>query len=181
MSDFDTEVTIPDPDQGLEESEDSSLIARLKEQRKSVASQTTADIDIPKYNGELFARYRLLDNSELNDIRRRVRAETRNGNEQIEAASLDTLIASCEEFFVRSDGREIALREVAGEEVPISYDAVLAEVMGFADELPKPPTARSVVIALFGGNVLAAQAHSAVVQQWMLGVDQGLDQQLGGI
>lgn len=171
---------VTDPDADI--TENGSLLGALREQAKAVASDTTTDIDIPGYGGVLFARYHALDSQELDDIRRKVRAETKNRSDQVTYAALDTLILACEEFWVRSETEGvIPFRKVRGvdSELPVKYDQVLAEKLSF--ELPNPPTARSVVIELFGGNVLAAQAHSALVSQWMLRIDLGVSQDMGGI
>lgn len=169
-------VGVPDPDEPS--MEDGSILGRLREQHRTVVTETTADFDIPGYEGSLFARYRVLDNKELDDIRRKVRQETKNPSEQVTLASLDTLIAACDEFFARDGDREIPLREVAGEDSPIRFGPELAEALGFEGT---PTSARDVVTALFGFNLLAAQAHSAMVSQWMLKINIGADGQLGGI
>ena len=148
-----------------------SLVAR----RQHHAEHLTFDLDIPKYDGKLFCRYKLLDSKRLNNIGERVIKTIRERDERALAGALDTLIASCDEFFVRHEGREIPLREVIGQEEPVRYDAALAKFLKFEGELPETPTARTVVMALFLDNEVAIAAHNHQLSRWMMGSETDSD------
>lgn len=178
-----TEVSQPDDD--VLPTDRESLADRLRRQRKEQAENTWHDVDIPGYNGELFCRYRLLESQELDGIGRKVRQEVRDRSERILAAAMDGLILSCMEFFVREDGREMPLREhptyQGPKDVPVRYDINLAEYLEFTDQLSDPPSARGVVLALFGGNDVAVQTHSALNAQWMMRGGAEVDMLLGEV
>lgn len=162
----------------------SSIADRLRSQRDKAAKETTYDIDIPDYGGELFCRYRLLSGDENEAIIAKVRQEARNRNDQGRLMALDNLIEACEEFYLREKGTVTPLREhstyTGDKQVPVRYDANLAEYLRFDKELPDPPTARSVVLALFVGNELAVTAHAALLGNWMVKGNSDLAQMLGG-
>jgi len=188
MSDFDTEVTpfvdqVSDPDPDLNGSEPQSITERLRQQRRDSAENKFHDFDIPGFNGELFCRYRLIDGKELDAVGVKIRTEFRNRGDRVFYSTCDNLILACEEFWVRDGGKEIPLREVeeytGPRDIPIRYDQNLAEALDFTSELSDPPTARSVVLALFGGNDLAVTAHGARVVQWMMKAGTEVDMLLG--
>jgi hypothetical protein len=163
---------------------DGSLVSRLRQHHKTIADQKTRDFDIPGYgDGELFCRYHLLEGRQIDAIARKVRATIRNRAEQTTAATCDNLIAACDEFFVRDQGREIPVREVPGykgdRDVPCRYGIELAEFLGFANELGENPSARKVVIGLFGGNDVAVSMHGARVVQWMTKGSLEVDMEMG--
>jgi len=162
-----------------------SLADRLRRSRKQVAANKTHDEDIPGYEGALFCRYRLMSGDELDDILKKARQRTKNRAEINLIVTLDNIIESCEEFYVREGGKEIPLREhetyKGPRDFPVKYDANLAEYLQFANELPDPPTARSVVLGLFGGNDVAASTHGAKISRWMMQGGSELDMMLGGI
>jgi hypothetical protein len=173
--------SLPEP---AELPEEESLVSRLRKQRKEIAEQTFHDLDLPGYNGEIFVRYRLLDGTEIDAIRQKIRKTVRGRSEQVLAATLDNLITACDEVWVRDEGKEIPLREhkdfTGNRDMPVKFDSQLAEFLQFSTELPDPPTARSVVLALFGGNDLAVSMHGAFLMRWMMNSSSELDELLGG-
>jgi hypothetical protein len=120
---------------------------------------------------------------ELDAIVRKVKSNTQERGDRIVHATSDNLVASCEEFWVRVDGKEKRVRDLpeytGNREIPVRYDESLAEFLGFSNELPDPPTARSVVLALFGGNDIALGAHGARLAQWMMKSGTEADLELG--
>ena len=186
-----TEKFTPDADEVLDAmGEDDSLPLasesisdRLRRQRKVISEQKTTDVDIPGYNGDLFCRYKLLDGTDLDRIIRKARTNTHNRGEQMLAATLDNIITSCVEFYLRDDGKEFPMREHPDveQDIPVKYDEVLAEFLGFKSELPEPATARSVLLGVFGGNDIAVSAHGAVLARWMMRGGVEVDELLGGV
>jgi hypothetical protein len=156
---------------------------RVKQQREEVAADKWHDIDVPGYNGDLFVRYRLLSGDDIDEINQRVRQTVKGRSEQLLAVTLDNLIAACDEVWVRDEGRELPLREhetyTGPHDLPVKFDAALADYLEFTNELPDPPTARSVLLALFGGNDLAISAHGARLIQWMMKAGRDMDMLLG--
>jgi hypothetical protein len=167
------EAELPEPEE--------SLVDRLRKQRQAVAENKFTDLDIPGYNGDLFCRYRLLDGTELDQIIRKVRRTVKDRSEQVMAATLDNIITACEELWVRDNGKERPVRDLSTvpTDLPVKYDVILAEFLGFSAELPDPPTARSVVLGVFGGNDIAVSAHGARLAQWMMQSGAEVDELLG--
>ena len=163
--------------------QEESITERLRKARQAVADQHSIDLDIPGYSGELFCKYRLLDSRDLKSISDQITKTIRDREEQVLAAGCDTLIRACDEFWVRDRGREIPVRELldSPRELPVRYDFQLAEFLGYAKFLPEPPTARSVVMGLFGGNEIALAAHNADFARWNMGKGNEVDMGLGGI
>lgn len=165
-------------DGGAELNLSPSIRDALVAQREHNASHRTHDIDVPGYDGKLFCRYKLLDSKRLNGIGERVMKTIREKEERALAGALDTLIAACDEFFVRYNGEEIALSEVIGQEEPVRYDVALATFLKFEGELPETPTARSVALALFLNNEVAIAAHNHLLSRWMMGNESEVDLEL---
>jgi hypothetical protein len=160
-----------------------SVIERLRKQRKKVAEQHFQDFDIPGYNGELFCRYNLLDGKQLGDLGDNIKRTIRDPDERALAAGCDVIIAACDEFWVRDRGKEIPVRSLLNEpqELPVKYDIRLAEFLAFTDSIPDPPTRRSIVLGLFGGNEISLAAHNTDVVRWMMGRGTEVDIELGGL
>jgi len=155
------EVAETPADEGVQ-----SIAERLRKLRSE--HSRTVDIDIPGYEGDLFCRYSLIDSKRINQIAERVRRTIKAKDDRGLAAALDTLIAACDEFFVRDNGEERPVREVAGLDTPVKYDLDLAAFVGFKEELPQEATARQVAMALFMGNDIAIAGHNAALSRWML-------------
>lgn len=167
---------------GLETPKEESIIERLRKQRVSVAEEHFKDIDVPGYSGELFCRYNLLDSKDLKQIGTMIQKTIRDREEQAIAAGCDTLITACQEFFVRDNGKEIPVKELLDPprpDFPVRYDLYLAEFLDYRKYLPDPPTLRSVVLGLFGGNEISLAAHNADLARWMMGKGTEVDAELG--
>src|SRR5688500_9744708 len=156
-----------------------TITERLREQRKTNAEQITIDLDLPNYNGNLFCRYRLLDGPELDEVTNKVKAQFRDRSDRILAATCYNLITGCEEFFVRHNREDIPLREVLGLDRPVRYDMVLAEFLGFAEELPTPHKARDVLMGVFVNRDVAINYHGAQYFRWMMSSGAEVDMELG--
>jgi hypothetical protein len=166
----------------LEPPKQESVIDRLRNKRREVAEDHFKDIDVPGYSGELFCRYNLLESKDLRSIGELIRKTIRNREEQAIAAGCDTLIKACQEFWVRDNGREIPVKELLDPprpDFPVRYDIYLAEFLGYKEHLPDPPTPRSVVLGLFGGNEISMATHNADLARWMMGRGTELDDELG--
>lgn len=157
-----------------------SITSRLRKAAQEAADDKTTDIDIPGYNGELFCRYRLLTGEELDNIVKKNREDSPR-SEQLRNVTLDNLITSCQEFWLREEGKEIPIRqhpEYDGDrDVAVRYDASLA---GFLACNLREPSARQVVLAVFGNNDIAVSAHAARVSTWMMKGGNELAGLLGG-
>lgn len=151
-----------------------SMMSRLREQHQKLASATTIDIDLPGFNGELVAKYRLLDvTHELQKIGQRVLREfSNNPGEQALYGAIDSMVMACEGLFFRNaDGELSPLSESIGpEEPPIKYDTRLLEFLG----LPPEDTARGTVLALFARNEPLIVSHGQQLARWMRDTTKGV-------
>jgi hypothetical protein len=148
--------------------ETGSLLDALAAERDEMAAERETFIPIPGYGRDsgviMLVKYRLLGGEEIAGIGRKVQREFRKSQqyERILYASIDTMIAACEGFY--------AQRGTNGEklELPLyHYDTELAKALKFEDQIDPNQPARSVVIALFGGNMIAIQQHTLLLGRWM--------------
>ena len=167
----------------IETPHEESVSDRLRRARQTVAEQTTVDLDIPGYNGELFCKYRLLGSNDLKSISDHVIQTIRNQEERMIAAACDVLIRACDEFWVRDKGREVPVKDLLEipRELPVRYDMYLANFLGYAEMMPEPATARAVCLGLFGSNEIALAAHNSDLARWTMGKGNEVDMGLGGI
>jgi hypothetical protein len=151
--------------------EDASLLDALADQRNVLSETRETFIPIQGYEGSgmtLYAQYRLVDGDELSKIGRRITQQF--GRKQVYErnlyASLDTMIAACTGIFIdRGDGEKIQLKHNG---MPINgYTQELAEALRFADEIDPRQPARSVLLGIFGNNIVAIQQHSVWLGRWM--------------
>lgn len=164
----------------IEETTGGSVVDMLRRRRQALASETTTDLDIPGYGGELFARYHLIDGKQLNAIATKVQKTEREASARALFASIDVLIAACDGLYIRDHGVEKGVHEVMGEDTPVRYDQRLAEFLQYEGALGANPTARGVVLGLFGNNELAILTHSGNLQRWMMGLEAQNDEEFLG-
>jgi hypothetical protein len=178
-----SEPSTTEPDDN--EPSDPSLFDRLRQKKVESAENKTLDLDIPGYGGELFCRYKILDNPTVNAIAKNARKESKG--DQAEGAYInacDIIIAACEEFFARDNGEEIPLSKSphVNTSLPVKYDHNLVEILQLEvipDEKVGP--ARQALIQLFGENQIAITAHSALVMRWMMKTSLAMDMELGEV
>ena len=158
-----------------------SIVGRLRRAAQEAAEDKYTDIDIPGYGGELFCRYRLLSSFEIDQIVKRSRNSS-GRSEQLMNNVLDNVITACEELCLRENGEDIPLRqhpEYDGDrDIPVRYDGNLARFVML--EIEGPPSARKVVLALFGNNDIAVSHHAAILSRWMMRSSSEIDELLGG-
>ena len=155
-----------------------SIKDKLQARRVEIADNRTYDLDIPGYNGDLYAVYKLLDGQRLNQIAQTVSKTTRDRAERGITAAIDTLVVACKELRVRDEGRDLSVSEVAGLESEVRYDSQLAAFLGFSGELSDTPTAREVLRKVFVDNEIAIAAHNQRLSRWMMGNGVSLDEEL---
>jgi hypothetical protein len=153
-----------------QEEESDSFVKSLREKRKAIAENITADFDIPGYDGVLVARYRR-DPDIWDKFRKMADKLQKSKNPRKELlGQCDVLIKTCDGFFLRQDGILYPLNEAAKDrgldlggdlDESIKYDNRLAAFLDF-----EASSARQVVLSLFN-NELAVTAHHNDVGEWM--------------
>jgi hypothetical protein len=98
------------------------------------------------------------------------------------ATICDNIIAACQEFYVRDNGVEIPMHEhpelnTGG--MPVRYDMSLVRALALDVPVDPPPTARTVLMTLFGHNDLAIETHGNLLSRWMMKLDLDIDMDLG--
>jgi hypothetical protein len=154
MTDVDLEIPPADRPAGP-----TSILARIKADRDARSTSEHVDLPIPTWNGDLVARYVVIERRAVEKLADPKLAGT---------ADLDFLIRACHGVFMRDDnGDMIALADDAG---PVRFDARLAMLLGI-----EATTGRDVVQYLFRANALAIGAHAAKVADWMQDTSQVID------
>jgi hypothetical protein len=148
-----------------------SLMDRLRARHEEAGEQLTCDIDLPYYEGEMFARYHLIDGKRLKMITDKAQRTEKNDAERALSAAMDTIIQSCVEIFVRDNDEvdeegkatETPLSEKMKIDEPVRYDHNLAAFFN----LETDGTARSVLWRVFGRNSVAITNHNLRLSRWM--------------
>ena len=153
-----------------------SALDRIRAKREAIASETTEIFDIPGYDGELCARYRRMEWTEVRKVAERAQG-SRHPQKELHGQA-DIIASACVELLLRTDPNDPEhferLGEVDGE--PVRYDVNLCQMMEWNDI----KTARDTVRAMFG-NDMALSMHHAVLMAWMSGVakkvieEEGID------
>jgi hypothetical protein len=142
-----------------------SLLAQL--QRAAAAQQEEQTLDVPvggAFAGLLSIRYRPLGPEQMDRyVAKRARIIDKGG-ELADISSTDSSMDLMAQACVCVLGRDEPL-ELEGS--PVRLDHRLAELF----EIPYPegfqPSARDVILKLFGGNALAIDAHASSLLDWM--------------
>jgi hypothetical protein len=146
---------------------------RIRAKREEIAAETTEVFDIPGYDGDLAARYRRMEWTEIQKVGERARA-SKHPHKELHGQA-DIIAAACIELLVRDQNNPEAYErfgEVDGE--PIRFDLNLCNVMGWTDIR----TARETVRAMFG-NDLAVSMHHQILLAWMSGVAKKIQEDGG--
>jgi len=144
-----------------------SILAQL--QRAAAAQQEEQRIEIPvggAFAGLLSIRYRPLNPDQMDRyVAKRARIIDKGGElADISStdSSMDLMAQACVCLIDRAGG------ELAAEgEPPCRLDARLARLLDLSFPEGFEPTARDVILRLFGGNALAIDAHASRLLDWM--------------
>lgn len=158
-----------------------SPLEQLAAKRRELAETKETLVPVPGYDKQpplLLIKYRLLDGQEIARMGEKIRRETRNQWQRQINAAIDTFIAACVGFYY-DDGSGLP-QELTEDGTPQGdhiqgFNEQLAKALGFADELPNPPTARSVALCLFNNNDAAIAQHNYLLNAWFS--DTSLDVQ----
>lgn len=132
-----------------------SLVDRIRKEHDK--RDPTYDLSIPRWDGNVVARYRRISKPALLAASRAKRAEATNAR---------LLVAACEEVFIRDEsGRLIPAREADGLPGEIKFDGRLADLFGLRAETPE-----LIVRAMYADDV-ALGAQATRLLNWQTGAD----------
>ena len=156
-----------------------SLLEQLKQQRRRGPSERRAWLTIPETEGMLVAKYRWLDPVEEGEpIVKRNQLPGRSNADLTLAIAMDTLIESCDGFYLRDSDGELVLIDEDGRG-PCRYDHRLADALEL--DLGEKPRAREVVRAVFSGNTNAIIDHFMRLDRWSRDTTQEADREFWGL
>lgn len=131
-----------------------SLADRIR--RRHLGARTK-DLAVPRYQGDIVARFKVLPTRELLRVGRGKTALISNA---------DLLVAACQEvLFLDEDGSLHPAAEDDGGPGPVRFDGRLADLMQLAADTP-----RDVVLRLYAEDA-AIHGHADVLMAWMTGKD----------
>ncbi len=143
-----------------------SILAQL--QAAAAAQQEEQRIELPiggAFAGLLFVRYKPLDPGQMDRyVAKRARIIDKGGElADISStdSSMDLMAQACVCLLDRAGG------ELELDGAPVRLDARLARLLELAFPEGFEPTARDVILRLFGGNALAIDAHASRLLDWM--------------
>lgn len=156
----------------------SSLLDGLRKSRRDTLEDTTKKFEIPGYQGDLFAEYRILEPKELERLGKKVMREFKKSRADVVLyGAIDSLAAACECIYVRNEVGELQpLHEIRGEEFPVVFDDRLAETLGFESN----GTARSVVYDAFCQRDMAIIKQNIDLSNWLSGIEAPLGEEEPG-
>lgn len=135
-----------------------SILDRVKSRREERVEDETVTLSLPTWDGELRAKYKVVDRSEVEKIMKSQRKVSRN---PAAGAMIDA------DFMVRAVTEVIVHDNDTGEEEVIApgFTPELASLLGNPEGTD---TARGLVFYLVKHNGIALAAHVAKVAKWMM-------------
>jgi hypothetical protein len=130
-------------------------------------------LDVPSWDGDLIAEYRVPDPEELKQLAERVMRRARNGDEiKSGTADIDLIVAAHVGLYVINpeSGDRVAIEDEFGH---VGYNRI-AKVLGKEDEIKSNADAVRYLMAERGDkdgtwveNVVAMSMHANSIQRWM--------------
>jgi hypothetical protein len=137
---------------------DQSIVSALRARRSKIGrGADPLDLAVPGYGGELVIRYRWVPLEELT-VTAESLSEIKGQAELTIAASADTLVATCQEVFVKWDGE---LKPLSTDGTPVKFDDRLAYSLGIESK-----SARQVATDTFSNEYSLIQTGNVVVE-WL--------------
>lgn len=149
-----------------EEAKGISLL-RHAEQRRA-ESKDALFLDVPSWNGDLIAEYRVVDRTRLETMVRKIQQEAKgNNNTARTQADIDLILeANVGLYAYDAEGGP----EEADRRAPIEDDLGLVPYTRVSMVLGKNGminSARAAVLYLFKDNAVAISAHALTIARWM--------------
>jgi hypothetical protein len=154
-------------EEGADVAIEPSLLDSLRQKHQRIVESLEGGyFDLPGFDGDLVAKYRVLNvRGDIASISNRVAKQTKKELEQVLFAGLDLLARACEEIFVIKDNKRVPFALALGpEEPPVRYDRRLAELLNLE---PADDSSRSVILAIWGQNEPMIMEHVQEVSRWM--------------
>lgn len=145
-----------------------SLLDRVRARRDERLADEHLDLPVPTWDGDLVARYRVVQGEVWERITKRLQSGKSDPN-----TDADFLVAACSSVLLRDEDGRLQPIEHEGREV--GFDKGLASVLGLEVE-----RAREVVAFLVGDNPVALGLLSAKVVGWMQDTSAEVEGQIVG-
>lgn len=143
---------------------DHTILGTLRAQRAQIgAGANPLHLEVPGYDGRLVVAYKWTEPRALSRTAKQL-SQIKEPTEQMVAASADTLVAACEEVFVRvEENGNLVLKPLSTDGHPVTFsDPRLAYALGFED----PRNARDMAIRAFN-NEYALMRQAGAVVEWL--------------
>ncbi len=146
-----------DPEEENNEVEEDDLLATLRAKRRAIVSAKHVTLEIPGFDGLLWARYNRIPWEDVKRIADKA-AKSRAPRKEL-MAHCDVLIEAVDCILIRKDDDLEPINNAYPEfgEEPVRFDNRLAAALGFQPQ----DTARKTVLAAFSNNGLAVTAQQA--------------------
>ena len=132
-----------------------SLLDQIKANRDE-RGEDYLTLDIPTWEGDLRARYRVVDRAEVDKMIRRIRTRANGAPQSGSEADIDFLINACVEVIAYDRENDMEVHVSNG------YDAELARTLE-----QDPDNIRALVGYMFKFNGIALAAHGQKIARWM--------------
>jgi hypothetical protein len=148
-----------------------SLLGRIKAARDIRVANESLTLPIPTWGGDLVARYRVVDRSQLEELAKRAR----QGKNTDSGADINFLARACEGVLMRDPDTGAIEPVLNGHGVQVRFDHDLAALLGVEAE-----SATDVVLYLFKSNAVAIASHAMKIATWMQDTSQEIDEAILG-
>lgn len=147
-----------------------SLTLLQEAQKKRQARERTLFLDVPSWNGDLIAEYRVVPPEDLKRIAEGALRRARNGSPEPAENDVSMIVAACVGLYMKNpeDGQRVALEDEFG---IVKFNRI-AHMLGKDDEIKDNRTAVRYLMSERdenGGwtpNVLAISLHANAIAKW---------------
>ncbi|HKV66545.1 MAG TPA: hypothetical protein VJN72_00540 [Gaiellales bacterium] len=141
-----------------------SVLAQLQRAVQAAQEEKHLELPVPGLNGLLVVRYRPLGPEQMDRyVAKRARIIDKGGelaDLSSTDSSLDLMAQACVCLLAGGEPLE-------HDGSPVRFDARLADVLNIAFPPGYEPTAREVILRLFGQNAMSVDAHASRLLDWM--------------
>jgi hypothetical protein len=162
----------------VEEAKGISLLRGAAQRREKRVH--AAFLDVPSWDGDLIAEYRVVNRPKLEQMARKISAESKGGNEANlrTGADIDFIVEACVGLYAldpegaTEEERRVPLTDELGKIDYTRFGDVLLRIAGEGRTVTHVPrTAREVVLKAFAKDnedpTVPISAHAMVIARWM--------------
>lgn len=165
-----------------------TLMKQLRAKRLEISETVDTLIPVQIFGGkvegkiipQVFAKYRLIEREEIEELGRVIRKQTRDQGEQMMRVVVDSLVSACEGFYVQPEGADQPeeLKWPDGNHVLTYRD--MANYLGYMAAPGHVLQDREAVFYVFGDKEFSVGQHGIAFNRWLNNAGIQIDQEFLG-